>query len=315
MNTRTRHIALPLFAASLILVSASCSKKVPEPQTVTKTNEAENSAADAVSDSNDDSTYDKVDENDNDDSSHHCDKSSAFVIKDMDEFGKMHGIHEQLSKAKWADLEPKLPVSVLKAAPDENVIKKLESKFKLDCSATDDLKIASDGTSSQIIFCSTKKSKNVQGSEDGFEYDKAPKGFYYEDSEYPSCMEEYADYAYLSLISPKDHFARVYEIDTNLHFGYRGNTCGDMEHWKSLTLIEIESMPFLDTTGLFIRLCLSDNHGVEHPGFSRNTTENIYTTWLFAGDKQRLVAHWEDCKDFFEEEYNGDDDNEEEENN
>jgi hypothetical protein len=34
-----------------------------------------------------------------------------------------------------------------------------------------------------------------------------------------------------------------------------------------------------------------------------------------AYDKQKLVAHWEDCKDFFEEEYNGDDDNEEEENN
>ena len=270
---------------------ASCSKKIDKIELNSATHSVEiNQAPEAADDISSDSNDEKKEENGDD-----C--KNTFEINDLDVFGKEHGIHEQLSKAKWADLEPKLPVSVLKVAPDKDVRKQLESTFNLNCSDEHAPKFASDGASAEIVFCSKKDDEKV---EDGF--------YYYDDGmDNMSCTMKGADYAYLSLVSPKDHFTRVYEIGTNLDFGYVAHPCMNTEHDRSLSFVQIESRPFLDTTGLFVRVVWQESDGVEHSNFGYHNYVWTYTTWLFAGDKHRLVAHWEDCHYSESDEYNNDD--------
>ena len=77
------------------------------------------------------------------------------LVDNLTEFGRRHEIQVNMSDAKWADLEPTLPVPILKVSPKDDVIKKLESKFKYNC-GIDDSKTAVDGTSVQLIVCSKK---------------------------------------------------------------------------------------------------------------------------------------------------------------
>ena len=177
-------------------------------------------------------------------------------LKKLTNFGRRHEIQGDMSKAKWADLEPTLPVSILKVSPDNDVIKKLESMFKYNC-GIDDSKTAADGTSVQLIVCS-KKDVEVE------EKEEAPNGHYYYEDNY-GCQHEAAWVAYLSLVSPKDHNTRVYNMETttgDLEFGTIGS-CDSTHENGSLSLIDVESRPFMDTTGLYVRTKASNAVEIE----------------------------------------------------
>ena len=74
----------------------------------------------------------------------------------------------------------------------------------------------------------------------------------------------------------------------------------------SLTLFDVESRPFMDTTGLYVRTKKSHYHGLEHC-CSDSTDDNdaTFTTWLFAGDNHRLVTNWDDSSYSTHLEYDG----------
>ncbi len=243
---------------------------------------------------------------------------------ELAEFSRRHEVQGDLSEAKWADLEPTLPVSVLKVAPDQDVIKKLNAMFEYNCSFDLDgqgnalTKTSEDGSSVQLIFCSQKDRRTfVMGKVFDDEERKyiekkkeAPRGFYLGAGEMTGddkeiCQTLKADAAYVSLVSPKDHYTRVYEIDiSTLEFGYAFGGCVSESESGSLSLIDVESRPFMeDTTGLYVRTLESHHHGVEHAGDSSDDSDASYTTWLFAGDNHRLVTSWEDTSYSYEEAY------------
>ncbi|MBO4349494.1 MAG: hypothetical protein J6A01_00920, partial [Proteobacteria bacterium] len=97
----------------------------------------ENTQKDNDYDSNDeDESENDEDESENDEED--CEKAPDewldYRLDDLVKFSHRHEIQGDLSNAKWADLEPTLPVSVLKVSPDDDVIEKLESRFNYYCS-------------------------------------------------------------------------------------------------------------------------------------------------------------------------------------
>ncbi len=327
------HTFLTILAASLLLFAASCSKKTekaPEPQATAEAPKANEATAETPaptinqpeaevpadnaekpaeqannespcncpcaqdkpsdSDKSDSDEENSEDEEECEEREHQIDEWLDGLLYNLTKFGRRHEIQGDMSEAKWADLEPTLPVPILKVSPKDDVIKKLESKFKYNC-GIDDSKTTSDGTSVQLIVCS-KKDAEVE-DKDVEEKKEAPRGHYYDEGDY-GCPYEAADVAYLSLLNPKDHHTRVYEIDSNLNFGYDGN-CVTMSESGSLTLSDVESRPFMDTMGLYIRTVKSHYHGLEHCCSDSTDDDDVtFTTWLFAGNNHRLVTNWDD---------------------
>ena len=72
---------------------------------------------------------------------------------------------------------------------------------------------------------------------------------------------------------------------SNVEYGdyESGNTVGKI----TFNVVAVETRPFMDTTGLYIRTKRIEDRNVEDsPGFFDDITVT-YTTWLFAGDKQK----------------------------
>jgi hypothetical protein len=335
------HTFLTIFAASFLLFAASCGKKTEialEPQATAEAPKANEATAETpaptinqpeaevpadnaekpAEQANNESpcncpcAQDKPsEESDKSDSDEENSKDEGYCDDEPPEkwlswaglvtFGRRHEIQGDMSEGKWADLEPKLPVPILKVSQDNDVIKNLESMFKYNC-GIDDSKTTSDGTSVQLILCSKiiddVKDKDVEGEEKI----EPSRGHYYDDH---GCPHDVADYAYLSLVNPKDHNTRVYKIDSNLDFGYEGS-CVTEEESGSLTLSDVESRPFMDTMGVYVRTEKSHYHGVEHCcSDSTDDHDATITTWLFAGDNHRLVINWIDSSYSSHLEYDG----------
>lgn len=309
---------------------------------------------------------------DSDDDAEECDHeptndcAMSFVeyegyVDRLMEFGRRHEIQGDLSGVKWAELEPKLPDSVIKFENDKNVIHALESKYPYRCAFAQDEKgktlapkTATDGTVVQIIFCSkidrrssiTRLKSEFRDGKVIVSFDKeeiAPRGLYFgddpegkidgsycyylillddlndaddkeeektdkdvfEEKGLDICKTLNADVAYLSFVNPKDHGVHVYQIDTELDFGHAFGDCSmdkditcniDMsDESRELTLTDVVSRAFIDTSALYIRTKQTRAFGrAQNGGSSNSETVESYTTWVFAGDNYRPVTHWND---------------------
>ena len=228
-------------------------------------------------------------------------------------FWEMHKVQGDLSQANWSELEPILPVSVLKVAPDKDVIQSLESTFKLYCSAASSPKIADDQSTVQLIFCSKPTRPTRSLSYNQIDTYQLPRGHFcdfalkpdFENSHDPNqlcdeCPGEFADVAYLSLVSPKDHYARIYQIDTEIDLGLVYGQCDDLIVTVDYSISDMKTLPFMGTTGLYVRTHVKSRYVTEHMGSGEENIIESSFTWLFAGDKHRLVTQWEDTRYEFE---------------
>ena len=249
------------------------------------------------------------------DSDNNCEAAPSVWLKPVMKydyltlFGHRHEIQGDLSQVKFSDLEPALPYGDLKVAPGNDVVKKIESYFNVLCTQDNPIKKVADGTTVQLIFCS--KSERTRDYQDDDYSGTVPVGFYpRQNEETDICHHQVADFAYLSLVSPIDKYAKVYQIGTEVDFGFVDGI-EDMCRYTlnesgSLTLVDVVSEPFMDTKGLYIRTKYFHENIVEHDDQDSSTEWKInYTTWLFAGDKLRLVKSWEDSsyKYYHEENY------------
>ena len=235
------------------------------------------------------------------------------------QFGKRHEIKGDLTPEKWSELEPKLPVSALKVAPGQDVIAGMEAHFKLHCSAPAAPVKASDGATAQLIFCSKpdRPTKILNDSRD--DVVNVPRGFFCnaaltEDAFKTGDPEEicddcpslYVDAAYLSLVSPKDKTARIYPIEEKMYLGLLRGECQSFMDEYSFAIADVQSVPFMGTSGLYVRTLLKSRNDTEHYGAGDNSGSLTYTTWLFAGDKHRLATHWKDTEFEYELHYSTD---------
>ena len=240
-------------------------------------------------------------------------KSMYDRQKELIHFGYSGDKPKKFSEDKWAVLEPTLPVSILKVSPKDklDVVEKLESMFNFVCSYEDNTTVtADDGTSVELIFCSKKDRRRTHTEKvtgplvngkfvDVEETREVPYGFFLENDEtVPICQRQFADFAYLALKSPKDHNTRVYPIDANINLGYAFGSCVDMDEENELSLIDAESTPFMDTTGIYVRTQWTASKSTEHWEDSTDDKGVTCTVFLFAGDKHRLVGSWnESCNE------------------
>ena len=248
------------------------------------------------------------------DGEENCEDAPVAWLKDQIDrvttFGHRHEIQGDLSQVKFSELEPALPFGDLKVAPGNDVVKKIESHFSVNCTQDNPIKKSDDGSTVQLIFCS--KSERTRDYKDPDYSGTTPIGFYPRQEENDICHHQVAGVAYLSLVSPKDKNARVYQIGTEVDFGYV-DALEDMCRYTldergSLTIIDVVSKPFMDTKGLYIRTKYFHENEVEHDTQDSSREWNVtYTTWLFAGDKLRLVKSWEDSNYKYIHEENYDD--------
>lgn len=197
------------------------------------------------------------------------------------EFSNRHEIKGDLSQAKWSELEPALPVPVFKSSSKDWLVN--FEKFKnIACAISDNRKTV------KLIFCSDRDEDVSNGR------------YIIEDSGYEGCTSEYADDAYLVLENPKEQIVRIYQIESGIDFG---GHCVSWTDSNDLTIVDVSSRPFIDTTGLYVRTNLYKSHDIEHTGHNSQEENSTYTTWLFAGDKYRLVTSWVDSEyHYFHEE-------------
>ncbi len=225
------------------------------------------------------------DEEDNESFGEHIDRLTAF--------SKRNEIQGDLGETKWNDLMPSLTTSELKVSPEEDVIKKLESKYKEKC-AIQGSKTASDGSLVELIFCSTsdETENHVDKATDNKNESKNSDGIRRCTGDYEYCEYKCVDSVYLSLQSPKDHQKRIYEIETNFDLSF--GECVDMFSDKTIQLSGVELRTLIDTTGLYVRTKWTSKQGHEHPEVGLSDETYTYKTHLFAGDNHRLVTSWDD---------------------
>ena len=188
-------------------------------------------------------------------------------------------------------MEPTLPVSEFKAAPDHSVEEKIASKYGVSCS-TQAKKDAPDGSSVELLYCSKGETCTYESDyNEGEEITESPVTGYSIDGEW--CTRKYVDYVFLILVSPKDHYSRAYLINSSITISDHGTSWDDH---GSEEIIDVTSLPFMDTTGLYVRKFSEDTHSTEHSGGGTEETSSGCMTYLFAGDKHRLVIQWADSE-------------------
>ena len=199
-----------------------------------------------------------------------------------------------LRQTKWSDIEPKLPVPVYKKSSDEFDVDDFGAMNKMICNVYEEKEPV------KLMFCSKQEKnriyKDYDPEDDSETYKELSEGFYVDDNE-DKCPGKKADKVYLVLESPVDQNIRIYEIASDIDLGFVLGECDSLINNRSLKLVEvIPDDTFLDTTGLYVRTKWETRKFTEHDGHSSVERNDIYTTWLFAGDKQRLVTHWNDIK-------------------
>ena len=188
-------------------------------------------------------------------------------------FSERHVIKGDFSQAKWSELEPTLPVPLFKSSSEDWLVN-FEKFKKIACSD-----ISGDKKAVKLIFCSDK----VHDVSNGIYIGKEPD----------ECTHDYADGAYLVLENPNEQIVRIYQIQSDIDFG---DDCVSWYDVNSLTIVDVTSRPFMDTMGLYVRTKWYKRHDTEHSGSNSQEETSTYTTWLFAGDKYRLVTSWVDSE-------------------
>ena len=192
-------------------------------------------------------------------------------------FSERHVIKGDFSQAKWSELEPTLPVPLFKSSSKDWLVN--FEKFKnIACAISDNRKTV------KLIFCSDRDEDVSNGR------------YIAENSGHEGCTSEYADDAYLVLENPKEQIVRIYQIESGIDFG---GHCVSWTDSNDLTIVDVSSRPFIDTTGLYVRTKLYKSHDIEHTGHNSQEENSTYTTWLFAGDKYRLVTSWVDSEYYY----------------
>ena len=270
-------VILGVFAACFVLFSTSCShSKCESPRTAASVGDAMDQDEEESCDCDCPGYFDNPDFN------YNYAEHLSPIVQELVKFGRRHEIQGDFGDDKWATLEPTLPAPVLETAPGQDLIQSFQSTLNLNCHAG--------ASSDMLIYCSkpdmTQKDKNY--SEEYGDYDGDED---YED--YDDCCNDFVDYLYLCLKDSTANVRRCYEIESEFYTDFEdGNTVGG----SAFDIVDIETRPFMDTTGLYIRTKrIKDSNSELAPGcyIEKITT---YTTWLFAGDKQRLVTHWEDSE-------------------
>ena len=316
--------ALILLAASTLLINmGACQSKTPkaasEEQITADSGDQNGDRSATPSADADASPSDATEDNEIDLFGDHLVDWNELEKNDAVKFGKRQEVKGDLRPELWAEIEPQLPVSILKVAPDANVIESMEKSLKLQCSAPNAPQIASDQSTVQLVFCSKPQRPQQILNSSRDEVIKVQRGFFCNASFTPNpfntedpneicdeCPGLYADAVYLSLVSPKDHNARIYKLQEQLYFGLIHEECMEFSDRESYSIVDVKVAPFMGTTGLYVRT-LDDFHlDAEHYGAGENHGSIVYTTWLFGGDKHRLVTHWTDTEFKYEWQYGTD---------
>ena len=190
------------------------------------------------------------------------------VVVTQTKFGKRHEIQGNFGDDKWSELESTLPEPVLKTSPGQDLIQAFKSNLNLYCS--------SNSASDLLIYCS--KSNGIHSDE--------------EDEDLWRII--HADYLYLCPKDSTTDVRRCYEMASDVEYGEyeSGNTVGKI----TFDVVAVETRSFMDTTGLYIRTKKYDASEREDPPGHIDDIIVTYTTWLFAGDNQKLVTHWVDSE-------------------
>lgn len=206
-------------------------------------------------------------EDDHDESS----EQSESDIEDDHEFkpnyivqmGKHKSLIVTTPNLHWKDYEEKLPLPILRATSDEDLITKLESTLKSNCEIRQPQ--SASGYIAQSIYCATKC------DDDG------------------ECIAD----LYVSLKSPKDNVTRVYDISKH-RIADSVVSRDDMYIRDNTELKDIAVFPFLDTEAVYARFAETDTLANEHYSGGESKSNETVTIYLFAGDKLRLAGQWTD---------------------
>ena len=221
--------------------------------------------------------------------------SEELLFAGLQEFSHRNEVQGDLQNARWADLEPTLPdSSAITLPPTHDLSKALESALPLECSEADSFK----ETNAVMIFCS--KPNQIKQYEDDGEMKELSPGLYCTPDENSGkndcsvCPHKMADVVYLGLTNPRDKSTVFYPIARDIDLGLIFDQCSTYGISSDFSIIDVQVKPFMDTTAIYVRTVLYDYYYIEHCCDNYHSKTKTFTTWLFAGDKYRLVTSWTD---------------------
>ena len=221
---------------------------------------------------------------------------------EFDQFTQRHKVNVTAGKdVTWKSIEDKFTLPLLKADSKEEIATKLVNHldrkkcefektysntctYKNTCLLVGKTITFEDGLILQMIACG--------GYDTEFDDEKPTPGTRLEENNWLG-RKSVSD-IYFSITSPKDQQTRVFEGLSSVLLDDPGvesnNGSGDYR------LVGIMSAPFLDTVGYYVRFETNNSYDFEHGGGGGDSTETTYSTLLFAGDKTRFIAKWNDTE-------------------
>ncbi len=178
----------------------------------------------------------------------------------------------------WKNIESKLTTPIFKTDNTPDAVQKAVeyiNKTLKDYSCHESEKMSRDQFSAQLIRCEENHMAEAENCIGG-------------------CMFERADFKeniYMVLTGSKDDKIRTYLIEKDYRIldGEEGNTV----YSTDISIVSLSAKSFLNQNALYARVKYEHSSDAEHMG-SDKTIDTYYKTYLFAGEKLRLLQAWTD---------------------